>query len=223
MLMDWNSNLAYLVGLITTDGSLSKDGRHLDFTSKDKELIETFARLLNLANKIGFKRSTYNPRGIYFRIQFSNVKLYRFLLGIGLMPNKTKIVGELKIPDEFFADFLRGHLDGDGSTYSYWDKRFKSSFMLYTIFMSASKPHLEWIAKMIKKLYMLEGRITFHNRSYFHLRYAKTNSVILLKKIYYKENLFCLKRKRFKIMQALGIISDSSRDAGTGRQARLRF
>lgn len=32
----WSPEIAYAVGLLTTDGSLSIDGRHIDFTSKDK-------------------------------------------------------------------------------------------------------------------------------------------------------------------------------------------
>ena len=39
---NWSAELAYAVGLIATDGCLSKDKRHIDFTSKDKELIKTF-------------------------------------------------------------------------------------------------------------------------------------------------------------------------------------
>ena len=38
----WSSKLAYAIGLITTDGSLSKDGRHISFTSKDKEQVKNF-------------------------------------------------------------------------------------------------------------------------------------------------------------------------------------
>ena len=117
--MKWTTDLAYVIGLITTDGSLSIDGRHINLTSKDIEQIQTFARLLNLNNKIGTKHSSYNPKGIYYQIQFGDVKLYRFLLSIGLSPNKTKTLGGLKIPNKFFPDFLRGHLDGDGYTYSY--------------------------------------------------------------------------------------------------------
>ncbi len=121
--MEWNADLAYAVGLIVTDGSLSKDGRHINLTSKDVDQIKTFAKILNLTNKVGIKRSSYNPNGQYFQIQFGNVKFYRFLLKIGIFPNKTKTIGVVKIPINFFADFLRGHLDGDGFTYSYWDKR----------------------------------------------------------------------------------------------------
>lgn len=205
--MRWSSRLAYAIGLITTDGSLSNDGRHINLTSKDIEQLETFAKILHLNNKISTKRSSFNPDGTYYQVQFGNVELYRFLLGIGLVPNKTKTLGPLKVPDKYFADFLRGHLDGDGCTYSYWDKRWRNSFMLYTIFMSASQRHLKWMRDQIKRIYGLEGKITFHRKSYFHLRFAKKNSVKLLEKIYYSEDLPFLKRKRFKIKKALDIIT----------------
>lgn len=205
--MVWTRDLAYVVGLIVTDGSLSKDGRHIVFVSKDLDQIETFARILNLNNKIAIKKSSYNPLGRYYSIQFGNVKLYRFLLTIGLTPNKTKTIGTLLIPDKVFPDFLRGHLDGDGCTYSYWDKRWESSFMLYTAFVSASKNHLEWIREQIISLYGINGRITYHRKSYFQLRYAKTSSLSLLKILYSGSKIPYLARKRFKIQEALDIIT----------------
>src|SRR3990167_7026271 len=156
--MRWSIGLAYVIGLITTDGSLSKDGRHINLTSKDLEQIQTFAKILNLTNKIGVKSSSYNPQGRYYQIQMGSVRFYRFLQKVGLTPNKTKTLGELKIPDRYFADFLRGHLDGDGCTYSYWDTRWKRSFMLYSVFTSASRKHLEWLNSRIKALYKVSGR-----------------------------------------------------------------
>ena len=206
--MDWSADFAYAVGLLTTDGSLSIDGRHINLTSKDIDQIKTFARILGLKNKIGLKSSTYNPEGIYYQIQFGNVKLYRFLLSIGLTPNKTKSLRKLKIPDKYFADFLRGHLDGDGSTYSYWDKRWKSSFTLYTEFISASEDHLIWIKETIKRLYKISGKITEHR--IYHLRYAKKSSCEIIKVMYYKADVSCLERKRSKIMKALSIIDEQN-------------
>lgn len=102
--MRWSANLAYAVGLITTDGYLSKDGRHIDLTSKDIEQIQTFRRILKLTNKIGLKSSGHSDRK-YYRVQFGDVKFYRFLLKIGLTPAKSKIIGEVKVPKRFFADF----------------------------------------------------------------------------------------------------------------------
>lgn len=207
----WNANLAYIVGLITTDGSLSKDGRHINLTSKDIEQINTFARILNLNNKVGEKNSSFNPEGKYYQIQFGNVKLYKFLLSIGLTPNKTKTLGRLKVPDRYFADFLRGHLDGDGFTYSYWDKRWKNSFMLYTGFVAANRSHLEWIRDKVNELYSIYGKIKSSGRSAFQLVYAKKGSILLLSKLYYSQSIPCLSRKRFKIKHALDIIVRNAR------------
>ncbi|MBU0895403.1 MAG: LAGLIDADG family homing endonuclease, partial [Candidatus Omnitrophica bacterium] len=49
------SNLWYLVGLITSDGCLSSDGRHIDITSKDYELLEKIKMATGITNKIGSK------------------------------------------------------------------------------------------------------------------------------------------------------------------------
>lgn len=42
----WSANFAYAIGLIVSDGSLSKDGRHISFTSKDKERVDNFNKAL---------------------------------------------------------------------------------------------------------------------------------------------------------------------------------
>ncbi len=205
--MVWSSDFAYVIGLLTTDGSLSIDGRHINLTSKDIDQIETFARILGLKNKIGIKYSSFNHEKKYFQIQFGNVKLYKFLQRIGLTPNKTKTLGSLKIPDRYFADFLRGHLDGDGCTYSYWDPRWKSSFMLYTTFVSASLLHIEWIKNKIKEIYQVEGKIKFSGKSTYQLVYAKKASIKLFGIMYYRKEIPYLKRKHSKIMKALSIIN----------------
>ncbi len=209
--MDWSADFAYAVGLITTDGSLSKDGRHINFTSKDYEQVEHFKTILSLTNKIGMKSSGGGERKRYFVIQFGNVKLYRFLLSIGLCPNKSKALKELKVPDEYFSDFLRGCLDGDGHSYSYWDKRWKSSFMFYTGFVSASKEFLEWLRNKITFLYDINGKIKTGGKSTYQLIFAKKSSIELVKRMYYSDQVVHLGRKKWKIDAALSIISQQCR------------
>src|SRR3989344_1486204 len=186
----WSPEFAYAIGLLTTDGNLSKDGRHLDFTSKDREQLINFMKCLCIRNKIGFKSSGFRNKK-YTRIQFGDVLFYNFLLSIGLMPKKSKRIGILKIPTSYFFDFLRGHLDGDGTFYSYWDPRWRSSFMFYTVFISASKAHIMWLQKKIQGLIGLQGHITGKGkeRTIYQLKYAKTESLVLLKKIYYSRSV----------------------------------
>ena len=101
----WSAEFAYAIGLLTTDGSLSKDRRHINFTSKDRDLVMTFKRCLKLDNVIGRKTSGSTKEKKYFQIQFGDVLFYRFLLKIGLMPNKTKKLGDLNIPQKLFFIF----------------------------------------------------------------------------------------------------------------------
>lgn len=209
MIIKWTADFAYAIGLIASDGCLSKDGRHIDLTSKDIEQIENFRKILGLENKIGLKRSSPLNDTVYYRVQFGNVVFYKFLLSIGLTPNKSKTISKLDVPDKYFADFLRGSLDGDGYTYSYWDKRWKSSFMLYTGFVCASKKHLEWIEERILNLCGATGRIGVFGNSIYRLVFAKYASLKLLEFMYYDDGVVCLKRKKFKIDKALGIIDGS--------------
>lgn len=204
-MINWSKNFAYAIGLLTTDGSLSKDGRHIDFTSKDKIQVKNFMSCLEIKNKIGKK---YSGAGrLSWRIQFGNTVLYKFLLNIGLRPNKSKILGKILIPDKYLFDFLRGHFDGDGTFYSYWDPRWRSSFMFYLEFTSASKRHIHWLRKRISDTIRVNGHITkTSKKDYYQLKYAKSETLKILPKIYYdKKNIFLL-RKYLKIRKVLGII-----------------
>lgn len=199
----WSPEFAYATGLLVTDGNLSSDGRHIIFTSKDLELIRKFQKSLKINIHVGRKSSGSQNYKKYYVVQIGDVLFYRFLLDIGLMPRKTKIIKTIKIPAKYFFDFLRGHFDGDGTFYSYWDPRWRSSYMFYTVFISASKWHIDWLRKMIFDLIDIKGHITKSiNDSTYQLKYAKTESLKLLPKLYYDEQVVCLRRKRVKIEKA---------------------
>ena len=200
----WSSKFAYAIGLITTDECLSGDGRHIDFTSKDKELVYTFRRCLKLKNVVGKKIGGYTGRKKYFRIQFGDVHFYDWLLKIGLSPHKSKIIGQLKIPRRYFFDFLRGCFDGDGTIYSFWDPRWRSSYMFYIAFASASLPHLKWLKKRVETLTGITGNINKKTRSY-QLVYAKSAGLILFKRMFHKKNIQYLKRKFTKAQKIFKI------------------
>jgi len=101
-----------------------------------------------------------------YRVQFSNVQFYRWLLKIGLFPAKTYTIGKLKIVDRYFKDFLRGHLDGDGSIITYKDfyNTYKNPKYIYTRlwvnFISASGIHIKWLRKKIFNLLSINGHLS---------------------------------------------------------------
>ena len=88
--------LWYFVGLITSDGCLSKNGSHISLTSRDLEYLEELKRTLGIHNKIG--RKTGGSGSLSFQIQMGSKALYSFLSGVGLKPNKSLTLGALHIP-----------------------------------------------------------------------------------------------------------------------------
>ncbi len=214
-LMKWTSNLAYAVGLITSDGCLSPDGRHITLTSVDKQLLNTFKKCLNKNCKISLNpKGGYTNKKMAYRVQFSDVKLYNWLLKIGITPNKSLTIGPLKINLKYFRDFLRGHLDGDGSIIHYKDKyltHIKASYVydrLFIYFISASSEHLKWLRSQITLTKGLRGSISKtvdlrtnqKGSSMYKLKFSTKEAKQLLNWIYYKLNLPKLKRK-FKIAE----------------------
>ena len=208
-LMKWSADLAYAIGLITTDGNMSPDGRHITLTSTDTPLLTTFLKCLQNSAKI-----TRNPIGGFpnsrpaYRTQFSDVKFYRSLLKIGLTPNKSLTIGQININNKYFKDFLRGHLDGDGSVIYYKDEyltHINKKYVydrLFLYFISSSKKHLVWLRNEIFKLICMKGslnvkinktRIVIHPT--YVLKFSTKEAKILLNWIYYKPDLPCLDRK----------------------------
>jgi len=98
----WSPEFAYAIGLLTTDGNLSSDRRHINFTSKDRNLVKIFSKCLKIKNKIRKKTRAKEKIKKYFEIQFGDVIFYKFLLSIGLMPHKSKRIRALMIPDKYF-------------------------------------------------------------------------------------------------------------------------
>lgn len=199
----WSANFAYAIGLLATDGCLSPDGRHIELTSSDIEQLKNFNRCLNIEVKITFKNRATGVKSS--RVQFGDVLFFKFLESIGLSQAKSLTLSKIDIPEEYFIDFLRGCFDGDGCSYSYWDPRWKSSFMFYVGFASASKDFIDWIRMEIKKRIGIYGHLTKAKKvnTYYQIKYAKYEGIKLVREMYKKTNCVCLSRKKLKINKCL--------------------
>ncbi|MBI2041651.1 MAG: hypothetical protein HYT20_01350 [Candidatus Nealsonbacteria bacterium] len=205
----WTPALAYAIGLLTTDGNLSKDGRHMTMRSSDIQLLRTFRKCLNLKNIITRSKNNGWAKKPSYRVQFGDVQFYRWLLKIGLFPAKTYTIGKMNIPDKYFKDFLRGHLDGDGSIITYKDhwNTFKNLKYIYTRlwikFISASETHIKWLDDNISRLLPVKGHLwerkphaSYQTTNMWEVRFAKKDSLKILSWLYYSPAVPCLIRKR---------------------------
>ena len=76
--------------------------------------------------------------------------------------------------------------------------------MFYTIFVSASKKHIDWLREEIRKRLGISGHITKSKTdSIYQLKFAKAESLQLIPKMYYDKQSVCLTRKKLKIERAL--------------------
>lgn len=205
----WSADFAYAIGLLATDGCIY-GGRHINLTSKDEEQIRNFMKALKIECSIGKKANGSVEEKKYFIVQFGDILFCRFLESIGITPAKSKTLGEIEIPEKYFFDFLRGEFDGDGYFHSYWDPRWKSSFMFYTAFTSASKKHIYWLKGQLNKELNVKGHVTFggEKSQCYQLKYAKKEGLEILKKMFYSKDIICLSRKRLKIDKALDIVGE---------------
>jgi intein/homing endonuclease len=186
-------NLWYLIGLITSDGCLSKDGRHIDITSSDYQFLRGIKNLIGIGNKIGIKYGYKKQKA--FRILIANRSFYDFLLSLGLTHKKSLTVGALDVPKQFFVDFLRGLIDGDGSMRSWkHPTNFRQQWSLRIY--SGSKKFLEWLDEKIKEYLKACGKLYQYNKqgTAYVLKFGKMAAREITKSCYY-EGCFGLQRK----------------------------
>jgi hypothetical protein len=149
----WSDDMAYIVGLTATDGCLITGRRAINFKSSDRQLVETYLRLLGRKNRV--KSHPTRTGGIAYFTQFHDSALYEWFRSVGLTPRKSLTIGALSVPDEFLIPLSRGLLDGDGSVINKIyraDTGRRSDYFweyLITSFKSASRPHLAWLQSRI--------------------------------------------------------------------------
>lgn len=202
--LSWNNNFAYIIGVIATDGNLSSDLRHLIITSKDFEMVKNCKEYLELTNKITRASRGGSKEKKYYMLQFGDRNFFEFLLGLGLTPRKSKTMAELKIPKNYFPDFFRGCIDGDGSLSI--SAHPESKHPQYKMRLcSASNDFLIWILRLCKETFdVTGGSISKTDRSsVFTLTFGKSDSIRISKMIYLK-NVLCLSRKKKIALKMLG-------------------
>ena len=172
-----------MVGLITSDGCLSKDGRHIDITSKEREFLQAIKERLGLSSQVCIKNKDTHKQA--YRIQIANKGFYEFLLSVGLLQNKSLILGALNVPSPFFIDFLRGLIDGDGCIRRWIhpsNNKEQWSLRIY----SGSEEFIKWLKNTAEFLLKIKGKIYKESDSQWILKYGKMVAREIAQRCYYK-------------------------------------
>ncbi len=183
-------HLWYVVGLIATDGNLSKDGRHINLTSKDRGLLLAVRRALLVKNKIGRKARGGESVKKYSVLQIGDRKFYDYLLGIGLTKRKSLTLGELVVPRNYFHDFFRGVIDGDGSI-ARWVHATNGNVQWSLRVVSGSRNFLAWLKDCAEKEFKVAGKLYGQQSGgrknpLYVLKFGKFAAKAILPMCYYK-------------------------------------
>lgn len=205
MATSWSPSFAYVIGIITADGNLSPSGRHINVVSKDKEIVEICKKTLEISNKIGRKSRGGSDVKKYYVLQFGSVVFYQFLLKIGLMPAKSRILRAISVPRKYFSDFLRGYMDGDGSI-NVFNHPESSLPQLRLTFASGSLVFLIWLKTIIAKRLKISGGwiYTDKRKNVYILCYAKRDARKIFRSVYYDSGCVKLRRKFIVAQKYMG-------------------
>lgn len=111
-----NASKAYLIGLLFADGNIiiptDREAQiRIQLLNEDIHLLNFFKKEINSLSKIIDNKDNTSTFGIRSNKIADDLKKYN------IVPNKTYCIKTLphNIPDEYYLDFLRGYIDGDGS------------------------------------------------------------------------------------------------------------
>ncbi|PFQ47864.1 hypothetical protein COK05_09030 [Bacillus cereus] len=135
-----SKELAYILGLLLTDGCLSPDNG-ISIELIDEDVVNWIAQTIHYKHEV---KKRYRNGNWHYKIQFRNAEVICELMKYGMTYQKTTTVECPDIPKRFRPAFIRGVFEGDGSV----GNKKKN----YIIMFSASKPFMEKIKQYVEEL-----------------------------------------------------------------------
>ena len=201
-----SSNKAYYLGLIYADGWIICDEKvgtyelGLQLQSQDKYILEKLNQelggvhnIVHTPSKVKIIKGVQTISKEQDTLRVYSKQLVDDLIALNIVPNKTKSSLYPIIPNDYFFDFLRGYIDGDGCYYIN-----RNGNCEITITCAQYQP-LEWILSVLQQMNICTSVYQEYDTKYRLYCFRKTDVKNLLNKLYYNDNGFCLIRKFNKI------------------------
>jgi hypothetical protein len=115
----WSPEVAYVLGVMATDGTLfqNKGTSGFSVSQKERELLDKILALMNSNAKILFKKQQGGFGGSRHFFTITNNQIFEDLVRLGLTPRKSLTLSFPDVPHQHLTHFIRGCWDGDGSVY----------------------------------------------------------------------------------------------------------
>ncbi|MCQ6520058.1 MULTISPECIES: LAGLIDADG family homing endonuclease [Bacillus] len=112
---EWSNEVAYILGIIITDGSFEKNG-DLRISMTDFDVIHGIAKAIELKNGLSYVKKKKNHKQ-QLKISICRSQIINDLKQLGVNVDGTKTFKQkfIDIPAQYRSHFIRGIFDGDGS------------------------------------------------------------------------------------------------------------
>lgn len=199
-----SSNMAYILGFLAADGSISKKGNSIKIglSSKDKELLRKIQRELKIEKEI-FDYTTNKGYDVS-ELAWTSKRHKQILATYNIVPQKTfSLKPPFKLNEKYHLDYVRGYFDGDGSVNLIANSNGRGQGNVRWQICSATKEILEWILNVLEKNGIPKVNILEQQKKsvLYYFQYSSISS----RKIFhllYKPNDLYLERK-FKKFQEI--------------------
>lgn len=182
---------AYFLGFIFADGCVSNNQLFIDINDKDREVLERFRQEVH-SNCIISTR--IKGKSIMSRITIKNKSFVEHLKRYGIVENKTNNTYHLPVelvPKNFYKDFIRGLIDGDGWIIKTQENYYKIGYV--THYSSVAEDFVYMINYLLIDKW--NNKIIRRNNKYSTVQIQSKKQVEQLAHALYANNNICLSRK----------------------------
>ena len=207
-----NSNMAYILGLLASDGSISKKENliAIQLEEKDREILEKIQQITKNTRPIEeYIRMETQHTICSFRVWSKSWK--DSLAHYGIIPEKTfKLKPPEFLPKEYIIDYIRGYFDGDGSIY-----KVDSQNRVFFEIDGASKEEIDWIYdKLVNQYHILLNKKSIDTKSngtiIYKIKIGNKKELLKLYHLLYDNKELFMQRKKDKFENLLKIPRDSN-------------
>jgi hypothetical protein len=106
----WTHEMAWVLGLFITDGTVNKTIHSISFSQKDERILRLIAKYM----EADFIKGPIGPTRLTPSLIVNSKEIKKDLEKLGICSNKSLTVPFPDVPKEFLPSFIKGVIDGDG-------------------------------------------------------------------------------------------------------------
>lgn len=189
---EWSSEMAWVLGLMFTDGNVSIGPRNYRaiLYSVDPDMIEQVSEIMRLKYKPIWRDSRIWSLAVGGKLDCDD------LIALGCVPNKSRIIQFPDVPEQYVADFIRGLWDGDGCIFvrdrrrdvTYHGKPNQKTYQeMTTYYVSGSRDFVVSLEQTVRNYVGIEARVKEKRGAYnpyYIINYYHRNSLKLVEWLY---------------------------------------